>query len=787
MPSRDNLDLSNKNFLDFLVDYRRLLVSLVIVVTVVLTALLPRMQTDPSLKTGIDATSPAYRQYEKFVETFGEEEFILVVVKPPAGATDPRMMSALEKITGALEGNDKVVEVISLTNLRVFQKRDDLFGGYPVLVKKDDHLELPAKSDLEKITTALPVTDFLVSRDRKTLGVLVRMAPRFKFDPVAAKQLAAEAQQAITQSVPPGTEYRIVGAPLVREAIVKYSIQTGIVFGILCMLIATLVSVYIFKSLRITAITNAILAVCIVWILGLMSALHIPLNSTTALAFGFIPITTIEIVIHMVVRYYQFHEKVRNKIGAVKQAVRWLARPSFICSATTAVGFGTLMISSIPMVRQLGFIMSTGIMISYCLAFILVPAFFVAMKSLDAPDYSGILRDWLDRGLSRVEHSIFRYYRWFVALGVCVTVFLFAGAPMIRSDIQVLRMLSESTDEIKDLKFVETNLTPVNSVELMLEAEPNAFRRTEVWKKVWELETRVRDIPEVVSTDSFLPLLDYLNRLADPDAKPYEKLFSKPELVPQLLYMTSMSTDGRRVIRRFTDENFSRLRISVRVKNSPTVPISKTIEDIQSLAASVMAGVARATVTGDLAVFSGQTSDLIRDQIKSMAIAAVVITILMMIQMGSPVLGLISLIPNIPPIAAVFGLMGWFGIALDGVTIFAATVVLGLAVDNTIHFLTQLKREIKFHPGTGVEECVRQAYKLTAKQIVSWSTVILMGFLALAVSPFRPVVLFGLLGGVAISLGLFGDLIFIQSLILASPRIRNSITRLIEREVTAGR
>jgi len=191
-------------------------------------------------------------------------------------------------------------------------------------------------------------------------------------------------------------------------------------------------------------------------------------------------------------------------------------------------------------------------------------------------------------------------------------------------------------------------------------------------------------------------------------------------------------------------------------------------------------------VTGDLAVFAGQTSDLIRDQIHSMAIAAVVITVLMMIQMGSVVLGLISLIPNIPPLAAVFGMMGWFGISLDGVTVFAATVVLGLAVDNTIHFLTQLKREIKFHPEIGVEACVRKAYRLTAKQILSWSTVILMGFLALAVSPFRPVVLFGLLGGVAISMGLFGDLIFIQSLILASARIRESITKLIQKEVSAG-
>ena len=94
MPSRDNLDLRNKNFLDFLVDYRRLLVSLVIVVTVVLTALVPRMQTDPSLKTGIDATSPAYQQYEKFVETFGEEEFILVVIKPPASWCVWRLVSS---------------------------------------------------------------------------------------------------------------------------------------------------------------------------------------------------------------------------------------------------------------------------------------------------------------------------------------------------------------------------------------------------------------------------------------------------------------------------------------------------------------------------------------------------------------------------------------------------------------------------------------------------------------------------------------------------------------------
>lgn len=154
-----------------------------------------------------------------------------------------------------------------------------------------------------------------------------------------------------------------------------------------------------------------------------------------------------------------------------------------------------------------------------------------------------------------------------------------------------------------------------------------------------------------------------------------------------------------------------------------------------------------------------------------------------MIQLGSPMLGIVCLLPNIPPVAAVFGIMGWFGVSLDGVTIFAATVVVGLAVDNTIHYLTQLKREIRQNPDQGVEQCVRSAYRLTARQIASWSFVIMLGFLALLVSPFRPVVLFGMLGCAAICLGFYGDLFFVQSLILNSSTIRNAIARLIEREV----
>ncbi len=785
MPEKDKLDLSNKNFLDALVDQRRLLVGLVVVITVLLSIFIPRMATDPTLKSGVDETSPAYLQYQKFIEVFGNEEFILVAIHSEREAPDCRLLTGLQSITRTLEKSTKIAEVVSLSNLKLFQTKGKLFGNYPVLTVNDGKPQFPDMTRWPSMKRALPITDLLLAADSKTVGVLIRIADESKFDTGAIKGLLSDIDTVVKNNVPAGAEYRIIGAPLIRQAIVRYNIQTGIIFGILCMLISTVVSVYVFKSAKVTAITNVVLGVCVVWVLGLMSLFRIPLNSTTALSFGFIPIVTLEIVIHMVVRYHQFHQSVKEKIPAIKLAVRWLARPCLICSATTAVGFGTLMVSSIPMVQQLGFIMSIGIMISYCLAMILTPAFFSIMKSLDAPEPSGVLGDWADAILEKIEKAIFNHHRLFVGIGFAITAILFAGAPLIRSDPQILRMLSDSTTEVRNINFVEKKLAPVSSLELILEAEENAFKKPAMWKKVRELEERLKMIPEVVDTDSFLPLLEYMNNVVQGSNHPRKDLFAEPALIPQLLLTTSLSSDGERLARRHLNSLHDRLHISVRIRNSPTVPIEKTIEKIGATADSVMKDVAKATVTGDLAVVALQASELINDQIKSMFLAAAIITVLMMLQMGSPLLGLICLLPNIPPVAAVFGIMGWFGISLDSVTVFAATVAIGLAVDNTIHYLTQLKREIKLNPDQGMEECVRRAYRLTAKQIASWSVVTMFGFMALAVSPFRPVVFFGILGCSSILLGLYGDLIFMQSLILSSASVRNTIRKLIDKEIAA--
>lgn len=779
--SGDKLDLSNPNPLDLIIDYRRILISIIAVVSIVFGYFALQLKTDPSLKSGLDTSSKTYEHYKRFVETFGNEEFTLVVIKTRAGILDPQTLDMVDSLTRKLEQVEGVSEVISLTNLRLFQERGGSFGNFPLFERVQGKIKPIEQNSLANLRRSLPMTNLLVSTDFNTIGIAIKVEEKYKYEDIVYDKLVRVVDQDLKGNKL-AEEYRIVGPPFIRKAIVDYNIQTGIVFGVLSMLIGAIVSVYVFKSLKVTLVTNFILGICVLWVLGLMVAMNIPLNSTTALAFGFVPITTIEIVIHMVVRYHLYHQITQNKIDALKKSVRWLARPCFMCVATTAVGFGTLMISSIPMVRELGFIMSIGVIVAYGLAIIMTPAFFSVMKTLDNPESSDILVDWLERTLKKIELFISARSRMIVIFSLVLSAFLLAGSPRIHSDAQIFRMLDESTKTVQDIRFVEKNLSPAQTLELFLESDPNAFKQPQMWKKVSELEKRIREIPDVISTDSYESVLTYLSSITMDKPNETRDIYSDPNLIPQLLFMTSLSAGGKRITEKYISENFDKARISILINNSPDKPIGQTISEVQGIADQVMKGAGKATVTGDLVLVSAQTEALIDDQVESMFIAAFLITIIMMIQLRSFVLGLICLIPNIPPVAAVFGLMGWFGISLDMVTVFAATVAIGLAVDNTIHYMTQLKREMSFHPETSIEEHVFRTYRFTARQIASWSVVTLLGFLALSGSPFRPVVFFGILGCSAITLGLFGDLIFLPALILTSKKIRKTITDICERE-----
>ncbi len=764
---------------DKLIDHRRLLVSLVILISACLAPFAARIELDRTLKSAYVTSSECFADYKKFTRAFGTDEFVLVAIKGNDGAGDPVLLKALTTITAKLEAYPKTKQVLSLANLQVFQNKDGVFADDGLVVENEGKLSLQDPHRVERVREALPLLNYLLSRDGKTVGIVVRIAEKWRFDP-SMPRILKDILGIVRADLPSGVDTRILGAFVLREAVQNNVVQTALITLVGGALIGALVALYIFKSLNVALITMFVLNGSVLWVAGIMAIAGIPLNSTTALSFGLVLIVSVVNVIHIVSRYYEASGRLDDKEEAVRQGLRAVFRPCLVCGLTTSAAFATIMVSSMPMVKQLGFVMSLGVMIAFVLAMILTPACLMLAKPVDSRTRERMRNDWVAWIFARVEAFVFKRYVLCVTLGIAFTVAMIAGTPLVRVDTQLLNLFVKSSQELADIHFVERNLTSVHALEVMVEADkPQSFKMPVLWQGVRELEKGLKAHPEVIEVDSGLHLFDYVYELVAKEGKDRPDLLSDPALLSQVMLVIGFNKEGRRLLPRYLDEDRTRTRITVKIRNSPEATIGETIQAVKGEANRVFKDKANVYVTGELAVFADQVSDVVRSMFLSLLLAFVCITLLLMIQMQSWTLGLLSLVPNILPAMSVFGLMGWLGIPLDGVTIFAATIAIGLSVDDTIHYLTQLKLVLSSTDvgRTGIEEPLKTAYRKTAKALISTSMTLFFGVLIICLTPTRPAGYFGFLGSIAIVVALLGDIVFLPALILSSSFVRKLLIR----------
>jgi predicted RND superfamily exporter protein len=738
-------------------------------ITLVLVLFIPHVDRDPSLKSCIVTSSTAYSDYQAFCQAFGDDEHLLIAITSDGDIIDRHFLKSLISKTARLSQIKGVAEVLSIGNLQLLQRRDGQLGNFPVLPSEEGKVRLPSASTLASLRKAFPLMDLLVSHDLKTVGLLVRLQEDSKFDPEAVDRILADLERTVKDGLSSHWSVRIIGSAKIRQAIMRNALVTAIVFGCLCTVICAAVTFHLLKSLKVMAMAIGILSLSGIWLLGLMGLFGIPLNSNTSPSFGLLFVIALEIIIHLVVRYNQFHEWEPDRIKAVKETVAYLARPFLISIATTMAGFGATMITSIPLVFYFGLTMALGVTVFFALAMILMPSLMASGASFDLTLPGKTTEDWFSRGIEKVKTTVGRYSRAIIIAAALFSLFMLLGTSRIETNPQFLRLLGESTLELREVRFVERQLTPVSTLELVLKAQGAAFQKPEM--------------PEVVSTDSLRSMLEHVSHLLQGDPALPDPTLKKSGLFRQILFMMELSPEGKNLLYRYLSEDYSQLRVQIRIRNSPKASILRTIAEVRSVAASVMEDAVRPLVTGELAVVAQQSEELIQSQLYSLLFALGIITVLMMIQMGTPRFGLISILPNIPPVLTVFGMMGWLGIALDGMTVSAATVAVGLAVDNTIQFIAQLKREMKRNPQEDVSKAIFTAYDLAARPMASWTLVTLLGFLALIVTPYQAAMWFGLLVSSALLVGMLGDFVLLQSIILAFPSVRRLLARQIRKEI----
>jgi hypothetical protein len=724
-----------------------------------------------------DRSSYPYQLYEQLVQWFGDDEFVLIAIKTSRKASDHEVLQAVRRITKELSEFAVVVDVVSITSLYLPGTENGVFGVYP-LTRGEERPALLDDAIIRQLRKKWSTLGLLLSEDLHTVGIIVWFDRAAKSDSNIDEFVSRVKTKVVTQ-FPGFQECHASGLSLLRVAAHKYIIRTVFTITLLSVLMALLVAAYVFKQLGVVFIVSVVSSTSIIWALGLVSLAGLTLHMTTIAFFGLLFVVSTTTVFHLVAQFNKRFGETGDKLLSVRHAIDVAGAPCVMSVITTAIGFGSMMLSPIKAVQISGLVISTGLIASLIAALTLIPTVLLRFKTLDRRVYQRIPFDLMSRSIEFTRKAVFRYPRSLVLFISAFAVIPIVGFQWIGSIPHPKNFFGSSTPEAVSLRFIENNLSSLDSVFILVQSQKNAFKSFASLKQLKFLEDDLKKIPEVQSIDSILPVIEDLYRTFGGSQSIFTSPSSDSDIILQVFFLIGSTAQGKALVHRYIGKDYDTTRLSVQLGNLSSGDLTKVLDEIQLTARSRLADLGQVDLTGHLVLDANLSSDLVSSQILSLFVSALIIILLMFIQLRSLTLGVLSIIPNILPMLVIFGMMGWFGIPLDVFTVFTAAICLGLAVDDTIHFMTHLKREMVFiEDPAGVPESLEKVYAISARAMVSTSVVLFCAFIPYWISPFMPAVNFGVLCATGVAVALIGDLILLPSVILSSDSIQLLIQRM---------
>lgn len=744
-----------------LIRSNRLLLGSFILLTLALALPAFSVRLDTSGVTFNADDSEEYSDYKAFTKSFGTDNYILLAVETNLPVSHPDFKNRIIRVHQGLMAFDSVSDVVDLTSLE---------GS--LILKLIPTPSFWSESALAEFRGILPGINRLISKDLKTLGFLIRIDNE-KLNGFELTRQLREMKQIIAAAFPEYPHCHAAGIPVLKSAFERYNLVSAIVFGSLGLLFGILVAFYIFKTWWAGFLVMIASVGSVIWILGIMGMFNIELNLATGLSFGFVLVVSTTTVFHIISKYFELQPDTPGK-PSLTQTFALILRPCFMCALTTSAGFATLAMSPVKMVHQAGIVISIGVMIAFLLTVLIssffLPVFFKARQkrkntagtdSLDIFSKKSLLIGIQKPGIS-------------VMTGMIFFILMAAGIPGIETGKHLTSPMIKSTSEAADLHFIETHLLTGTSFSIILQCNDNWQESRKFWYDLYRFEKGIRSIAGIQEIESLTPLVFRTALQVSPAG-------AMPEFVFRQFLLKDHDSD---FIRSYLDPVSKKLRIIVHIQNLGSAQTETILQRIKEEADRFLAPEIRYTFSGQLILLRSQTSDLVASQLKALFLALLVITTLMVLQLRSFVLGLMSLIPNLFPLVTIFGIMGWFHIPLDPLTIFAAVISFGLSVDDSIHYLTQLSKELNRPiPGYTIKNCLETVHRITSRALVSTTLVLFLSSLGLLFSSFTHVFSLGVLISAASVSALIGDLIFMPALLLSVAPFGNLLSRKMKNRV----
>ena len=718
-------------------------------------------KTDNSIEVWLKRNDPKLDYYYDFLDKFGDDEFLIIAMDGDDLFTGKKI-KLINDIATRLESVKGVRSVISLASIY----KDKLSAPYFKEVLKRNKARSVLDVFEEKILDDPMYVNNVISSDGETTAIIATVS---KGSPEARKELVKETREILSAVETENNmkKFFLAGPSIVNTELDRMSQNDMKTFTPVMFAVALVILVVLFKNISGVLIPAITIGINIMWTVGLFVIFGNKMNMVSGMLIPLVFIISLATTVHILNRFYLEVALSGNKRESILKTLRHICVPCFLTCVTTSIGFLSLVVSDVTPVKTTGIFMAAGIMMSFFVCITLVPGMLSLFPERMSRPFMNIKKD---RSSSNKEfQGIYGFigkfvrnntiYVFFISL-VFVGVAIY-GVTKIDAESSIFESFPKSSEITRSTEHIEQELMGLIPMDIVVDAgNTGSVFQPDVLMKMEKLQDYLKGIPEVTKSVSVVDYVKYLNKLLNKD-NPDSPVVTKDKAID---YVKLASLHGDSIVAGLYTEDYSEGRISVRMKNVGSSRYKLIVNDIERFIKENFPLSVSCAITGIVPLLMDMQGYLIESQIKTFTLAFILIFICIALLLKSTRIGMMSMIPNLVPIAISLGVMGYVGINLDVATIMIASVAIGISVDDTIHFLYRFKEEFKKDGDHYL--AIQRTLSGVGRALIFTTVVATCGFLVFCLSSFKAIQYFGLLTGITMISALVADLFILPSCIL---------------------
>ena len=751
---------------------------------------------DASSETLLIEGDPDLKYLQEISQRYGSKEFLILTYTPKESMISDNSINNLLSLKYKIQSLDWVHSVITLLDIPLLNSSDlplqERLENFKTLKDEDINKE----RGFREILSSPVFRNFVISEDGKTSGIIVNIKKnesledienKSKKDIEAFRDLIKKKNHEniieirdVIKSYQNIGKIHLGGIPMIADDMMSFIKSDIIVFGIgvLLFIIATLWFVFRKIIWIIVPISSCFFSVIIM--MGLLGLLGWKVTVISSNFIALMLILTMAMNIHMSTRFLQLRENDPNKtiLDLLILTTNKMIWPILYTVLTTIIAFMSLIFSEIKPIIDFGWMMTLGLITSFIITFTLLPSLinFVPKEKISLKEYKDSKITSFFSKISRNNSKII-----FVITGVIIILSL-VGISRLEVENSFINYFSKKTEIYKGMKLIDEKLGGTTPLEVIIKFpkkendQKNEEDEFDDWEndndqndeKYWFTKDKIDKIssvhnyldslPQVGKVLSFSSIIDVATLLNN----------NKPlgTLEMGVLYSKIPQSIKTEIVDPYISIKDNEARINLRIIDSQeNLKRNELIKKINyDLINKIGLKESEFKLGGVLILFNNLLQSLFKSQILTLGLVMVGIFAMFIVLFKNVKLSIIGVVPNFLAAFFILGIIGLLNIPLDMMTITIAAITIGIAVDNSIHYIYRFKEE--FYNLNDYHKTLVLCHSTVGKAILNTSITIVFGFSILVLSKFIPTILFGIFTGLAMLLAMISVLTLLPSLIL---------------------